>query len=601
MAIILLAAAIPVLLGAAVLLVVLSAPRSDGRQLRLDEFQRMVQAGQIQSATFLDHDYRFTGRSDQGAYWVAVPPETVPGMLAALQTAGVATQVEQEWWKTGMYPLFFILPSLTLVDAFFLIFLLSRQPDAMASMTRSAARRGAGADRVTFANVAGADEAVEELQELRDYLKNPKQFGAMGARVPKGILVSGPPGCGKTLLARALAGEAGVPFFSISGSDFVELYVGVGAARIRDLFREAKRHAPAIVFIDELDAVGKSRMLVGGQDEREAALNQLLVELDGFDTRAGVVVMAATNRPDILDSALLRPGRFDRRLVVDQPDMRGRAAILRVHARGKPLEEGVDLDRLARRTPGFSGADLANVMNEAALLATRRHRETIGASELDEAVDRVVAGPERRSRLLGPRERRVIAFHEAGHALVADRMSGADPVSKISVVSRGYMLGYTRTIPEDRMVISRTQLLTQLAVLHGGRAAEELGLGETSSGGQDDLLRATELTRRMVADFGMSERLGPMTLRAPDGLGPGTLSPSDRTAADIDDAVRLVMQEAHDRAVTVLEGERATLQRIVDALMDRETLEGSELAELLVAANMSEASIDVAFGRAEYT
>ncbi len=561
----------------------------------------MVQAGQVQSATLLQHDYRFTGRSDQGPYWVAVPPETVPQFLAALQTAGVATQVDQEWWKSGLYPLFFILPSITLVDAFFLIFLLSRQPDALASITRSAARRGAGTDRVTFANVAGADEAVEELQELRDYLKNPKQFGAMGARVPKGILVSGPPGCGKTLLARALAGEAGVPFFSISGSDFVELYVGVGAARIRDLFREAKRHAPAIVFIDELDAVGKSRMLVGGQDEREAALNQLLVELDGFDTRAGVVVMAATNRPDILDSALLRPGRFDRRLVVDQPDMRGRAAILRVHARGKPLEADVDLDRLARRTPGFSGADLANVMNEAALLATRRHRDSIGASELDEAVDRVVAGPERRSRLLGPRERRIIAFHEAGHALVAARLSGADPVSKISVVSRGYMLGYTRTIPEDRMLISRSQLLTQLAVLHGGRAAEELGVGETSSGGQDDLFRATELTRRMVADFGMSERLGPMTLRAPDGLGPGILSPSDRTAADIDDEVRLVMQEAHDRAATLIEGERVTLQRIVDALMDRETLEGRELAELLAAAKMSDASIDVVVRQAEYT
>jgi cell division protease FtsH len=395
-----------------------------------------------------------------------------------------------------------------------------------------------------------------------------------------------------------VAGEAGVPFLSISGSDFVELYVGVGAARIRDLFRDAKRRAPAIVFIDELDAVGRSRMVVGGQDEREATLNQLLVEMDGFDTSEGVVVLAATNRPDILDPALLRPGRFDRRLLVDQPDVRGRAAILRIHARAKPLDGAVDLDQVARRTPGFSGADLANVMNEAALLATRRGRPSIGTPELDEAVDRVVAGPERRSRILGPNERRVIAFHEAGHALTAARLK-EDAVSKISIVSRGYMLGYTRALlEEDRLILSRSQLLNQLTVLHAGRAAEELGVGEMSSGGQDDLVRATELVRKMVVDFGMSQRLGPVALRGRDGLaGSDPVEFSESLQAEIDAEIRDLMQSCYRRALDILTQERARLDGIVDALMANETLEGAELALLLSPAQMSNASIDVGDGR----
>jgi cell division protease FtsH len=597
-ALLLLAAAVPVLVALYVVLLLLTAPATNGRQLRLDEFRTMAQQGRIHSADVLDRDARIIGDSDSGPYWVALPVALVPDVLGLLQQAGVPTVVDQQWWKGLLQPLSILAPTLLLVDAFLLIFLLSRGPDPLAAFSRSSARLAGGPARVTFKDVAGADEAVQELQEVRDFLIAPQRFRGMGARVPKGVLVSGPPGCGKTLLARAVAGESGVPFLSISGSDFVELYVGVGAARIRDLFRDAKRRAPAIVFIDELDAVGRSRMVVGGQDEREATLNQLLVEMDGFDTSEGVVVLAATNRPDILDPALLRPGRFDRRLLVDQPDVRGRAAILRIHARAKPLDGPVDLDQVARRTPGFSGADLANVMNEAALLATRRGRPSIGTPELDEAVDRVVAGPERRSRILGPHERRVIAFHESGHALTAARLK-EDAVSKISIVSRGYMLGYTRALlEEDRLILSRSQLLNQLTVLHAGRAAEELGVGEMSSGGQDDLVRATELVRKMVVDFGMSQRLGPVALRGRDGLaGSDPVEFSESLQAEIDGEIRELMQSCYRRALDILTRERATLDDIVDALMDKETLEGGELARLLAPAQMSNASIDVGDGR----
>jgi cell division protease FtsH len=592
-ALILLAAAIPVLVAVYVLLLLLTAPATNGRQLRLDEFRTMVQQGRVHSADVLERDVRIIGDSDSGPYWVAIPQAVLPDVLASLQQAGVPTVVDQQWSKGLLQPLALLAPALLLVDAFLLVFLLTRGPDPLAGFGRASARLAEGS-KVTFADVAGADEAVQELQEVRDFLIAPQRFSGMGARVPRGVLVSGPPGCGKTLLARAVAGEAGVPFLSISGSDFVELYVGVGAARIRDLFREAKRRAPAIVFIDELDAVGRSRMVVGGQDEREATLNQLLVEMDGFNTSEAVVVLAATNRPDILDPALLRPGRFDRRLVVDQPDVRGRSAILRLQARGKPLEADIDLDRIARRTPGFSGADLANVMNEAALLATRRGRARIGMTELEEAIDRVLAGPERRSRILSAAERRVIAFHEAGHALVAARLNQAEVVSKISIVSRGYMLGYTRTLlQEDRLVLGRSQLLSQLAVLHAGRAAEELGVGETSSGGQDDLLRATDLARKMVQDFGMSERLGPMALRGRDGMtGLDPVAFSDSIQAEIDAEIRDLMQGAYQQARTILTGDEATLRALVEALMERETLEGAELSSLLAPATVSGAAID---------
>src|SRR6266545_4284497 len=369
--------------------------------------------------------------------------------------------------------------------------------------------------KTTFNDVAGADEAIEELQEIKDFLQNPAKFQAIGAKIPKGVLLYGPPGTGKTLLARAVAGEAGVPFYSISGSDFVEMFVGVGASRVRDLFEQAKSNAPAIVFIDEIDAVGRHRGagLGGGHDEREQTLNQLLVEMDGFESNEGVILVAATNRPDVLDPALLRPGRFDRRIVVNRPDVKGREGILRVHARGKPFDETVALDTVAKRTPGFTGADLANVINESALLAARWGKKAIGMREVDEAIDRVMAGPERKSRIMSEREKRVIAYHESGHALAAHVLPNTDPVHKISVIARGRALGYTLTLPEeDKFMMTREELSDELAMLLGGRVAEELIVGDITTGAANDIERATKIARQMVTEYGMSDMIGPLTL-----------------------------------------------------------------------------------------
>ncbi|TMK83889.1 MAG: ATP-dependent zinc metalloprotease FtsH, partial [Actinobacteria bacterium] len=444
--------------------------------------------------------------------------------------------------------------------------------------------------KTTFADVAGVDEAVEELQEIKDYLENPAKFQAMGAKVPKGLLLYGPPGTGKTLLARAVAGEAGVPFLSISGSDFVEMFVGVGAARVRDLFEQAKQSAPAIVFIDEIDAVGRHRGagLGGGHDEREQTLNQLLVEMDGFDTKTGVILMAATNRPDILDPALLRPGRFDRQVVIDRPDLEGRKGILRVHARGKPLDPTVELDVIARRTPGFTGADLANVINEGALLTARRGKSAVTMVELEEAIDRVVAGPERRTRLISEREKKVIAYHEGGHALVAYLLPNADPVHKISVIPRGRALGYTLTLPlEDKFLVTRAELIDELAMLLGGRVAEELTFGDITTGAQNDLDRATKISRQMVTEYGMSDRLGPLTLGQKQDqvfLGRDFASHpdySDQVAFEIDSEIRVLIDEAHDEALEILTEHRQSLDRIAAALMEKETIEKEQLVALL--------------------
>src|SRR6516164_5292310 len=419
--------------------------------------------------------------------------------------------------------------------------------------------------RVTFADVAGADEAVAELQEIKDFLEAPAKFQVMGAKIPKGVLLYGPPGTGKTLLARAVAGEAGVPFYSISGSDFVEMFVGVGASRVRDLFEQAKANAPAIIFMDEIDAVGRHRGagLGGGHDEREQTLNQLLVEMDGFDVKGGIILIAATNRPDILDPALLRPGRFDRQIVVDRPDLEGRKAILRVHARSKPLAPGVDLDVIARRTPGFTGADIANLMNEAALLSARHDLKLIGLPQLEEAIDRVMAGPERRSRLISEREKRVIAFHEGGHALVAHALPNTDPVHKISIIPRGRALGYTLTLPtEDKFLVTRSELVDELAMLLGGRTAEELIFAEPTTGAQNDIDRATTIARQMVTEYGMSDALGPMRFGHPQGevfLGrdfTSTPDYSDDVAATIDGEVRALIDSAHAAAEQVLVGNR---------------------------------------------
>ncbi|ETK35355.1 ATP-dependent zinc metalloprotease FtsH [Microbispora corallina] len=443
--------------------------------------------------------------------------------------------------------------------------------------------------KTTFADVAGADEAIEELQEIKEFLQAPAKFQAIGAKIPKGVLLYGPPGTGKTLLARAVAGEAGVPFYSISGSDFVEMFVGVGASRVRDLFEQAKANAPAIIFIDEIDAVGRHRGagLGGGHDEREQTLNQLLVEMDGFDVKGGVILIAATNRPDILDPALLRPGRFDRQVVIDRPDLEGRKGILRVHGRGKPFAPDVDLDVIARRTPGFTGADLANVINEAALLTARQDQKLITMSTLEESIDRVMAGPERKSRVMSDQEKKIIAYHEGGHALVAHALPNSDPVHKITILSRGRALGYTMTLPmEDKFLATRSEMMDQLAMLLGGRTAEELVFHEPTTGASNDIEKATSIARRMVTEYGMSERLGARKF----GSGNGEVflgremgherDYSEQIASAIDEEVRRLIESAHDQAWEVLVQYRDVLDNLVLELMEKETLSREQVLEI---------------------
>ena len=439
---------------------------------------------------------------------------------------------------------------------------------------------------VTFVDVAGVDEAKQELQEVVEFLKYPEKFAAVGARIPRGVLLVGPPGTGKTLLARAVAGEAGVPFFSISGSEFVEMFVGVGASRVRDLFDQAKRNAPCIVFVDEIDAVGRQRGagLGGSHDEREQTLNQILVEMDGFDTNTNVIVVAATNRPDVLDPALLRPGRFDRQVVLDRPDINGRKAILDVHARGKPLDKTVNLETLARVTPGFSGADLANLINEAAILAARRNKKTITMSEFDEATDRVIAGPERKSRIISEKEKRITAYHEGGHALVASMLPNSDPVHKISIIARGMMGGYTRLLPvEDRYFWTKSQFEDSLAVALAGHVAEEVTFGEITTGASNDIERATKIARRMVTEYGMSKRLGPVALGHKEELiflGREIAEQknySEKIAEEIDNEVRSIIDKAYNVAREMLTAHRDKLQQLAEKLIKDETVEGAAL------------------------
>jgi cell division protease FtsH len=445
---------------------------------------------------------------------------------------------------------------------------------------------------VTFDDVAGSDEAVEELREIKDFLCDPARYFAMGAKIPKGVLLYGPPGTGKTLLAKAVAGEAGVPFFSISGSDFVEMFVGVGASRVRDLFKQAKEEAPAIVFIDEIDAVGRHRGagLGGGHDEREQTLNQLLVEMDGFEATSGVIMIAATNRPDILDPALLRPGRFDRQITVDRPDLEGRRGILKVHMAGKPFTADVDPDTVARRTPGFTGADLGNLMNESALLAARRRQATIDFEIVEEAIDRVMAGPQRKSRVLSDHERKVIAYHEAGHALVGHVLQNTDPIHKVSIISRGRALGWTLALPEhDRYLRSRSQLHDELAMLLGGRSAEEMIFGDPTTGAADDIERVSKLARAMVTQYGMSDALGPKTLGQAEGevfLGKNQgreADYSDDMARRIDAEIDRLVTLAHTEAREVLTTHRVTLVALAEALLESETLDKQQLDELFAS------------------
>jgi len=446
--------------------------------------------------------------------------------------------------------------------------------------------------KVTFADAAGVEEAEEELKEIIEFLKHPGKFQVLGGKIPKGVLLVGPPGTGKTLLARAVAGEAGVPFLSLTGSDFVEMFVGVGAARVRDLFQQAQEKAPAIIFIDELDALGKARGMspLSGHEERENTLNQLLSEMDGFDTRKGVIMMAATNRPEILDPALIRPGRFDRQILVDRPSLKGREDILAIHTRKVKLAEDVNLHTLAARTPGMVGSDLANIVNEAALLAARRDRSAVAMSDFEEAIDRVVAGLEKRNRLMNPREKEIVAYHETGHALVAEGLPNVDPVHRVSIIPRGIgSLGYTMQLPtEDRYLMTKSELEDRMVVMLGGRVAEEVHFGEISTGAQNDLYRATDIARSMVREYGMSEKLGPLTFereRRPLFLDmmmpPGTKDYSEATAQEIDQEVSGLVEKAYHRAQEILGAKRETLEKVAKVLLDKEVLEGEELRQML--------------------
>ncbi len=564
------------------------------RRLRLDEFERKVVAGDVRTALIDDRGGSIEGDLRDGTRYrvnyVAGDAQATVAQLRASKEIEIKVEHRQDplWWSL----LQSFLPVLLLIGAF--IFVMNNVQGAGGRVMKFGKAKPKQSNRdqpkVTFADVAGADEAVEELQEIKEFLEEPARFQSMGAKIPKGVLLFGPPGTGKTLLARAVAGEAGVPFFSISGSDFVEMFVGVGASRVRDLFEQAKASAPAIIFVDEIDAVGRHRGagLGGGHDEREQTLNQLLVEMDGFDPASGVILIAATNRPDILDPALLRPGRFDRQIVVDRPDLAGRQAILEVHSAGKPLAKGIDVSVLARRTPGFTGADLANLMNEAALLSARHGFSEIGMPQLEEAIDRVMAGPERRSRLISEEEKRVIAYHEGGHAIVGHALPDADPIHKISIVSRGKALGWTLALPtQDRYLVTRSALQDQLAMLLGGRAAEDLIFGDPTTGAQNDIERATQIARAMVTEYGMSDAVGPQQLSQNSTevflgreLGHQPLH-SDEVAARIDDEIRRLIDAAFDEATDVLVTHRATLDRLADALVAKETLDTAEVTEIL--------------------
>jgi cell division protease FtsH len=486
-----------------------------------------------------------------------------------------------------------VLPLLVFIGFIWFIFRGARGVGNQAmNFGRSKARLFTGTkSNITFNDVAGVDEAKQELQEVVEFLKSPKKFSSLGARIPRGVLLVGPPGTGKTLLGRAVAGEAGVPFFSMSGSEFVEMFVGVGASRVRDLFEQAKRNSPCIIFIDEIDAVGRHRGagFGGGHDEREQTLNQILVEMDGFDTSTNVIVLAATNRPDILDPALLRPGRFDRQVVLDRPDIKGRKAILKVHAKDIPLEDGVDLEVIAKQTPGFSGADLANLMNEAAILAARREKKKIGLAELEESVDKVIAGPEKKSRIISPKEKEITAYHEAGHAVVAHSLPNADPVHKVSIIARGMMGGYTRLLPtEDRHMSTYAQFNDTLATMLGGHTAENLIFGEVTTGAGSDLEQVARISRRMVTDYGMSEKLGPRTFGRRGELiflGREVTEEqkdySEKTAEDIDEEVHKLVQRAQSVAREVLTNNKEKLVKLAEALIANETIEGAALDALL--------------------
>src|SRR5688572_1864059 len=563
-------------------------------------FLEQIDKGQIQSVTLRtkDNSAEVTLRgADKARYEVGYPLDYSDVLVNKLRTAtaeGKITDFDVKPARSSVILslLTYVLPFLIFIG--FWIFLMNQVQGGgskVMSFGKSRAKRlSVDSPKITFRDVAGVDEAVEELHEIKEFLENPKKFQSLGARIPKGVLLYGPPGTGKTLLARAVAGEAGVPFFSISGSDFVEMFVGVGASRVRDLFEQAKQNSPCIIFMDEIDAVGRHRGagMGGGHDEREQTLNQLLVEMDGFEMKDNIILIAATNRPDILDPALLRPGRFDRQVVVDRPDRKGRKQILEVHTRGKPLAKEIDLDALAGQTPGFTGADLANLINEAALLTARSGQREISMLELEEGIMRVIAGPEKKTRVMSEKERLVTAFHEMGHAIVGQKLPNCDPVHKISIIGRGQALGYTISLPgEDKFLTTRAELGDTMAMTLGGRAAEEIVFGEITTGASNDIEKVTATAKQMVMRFGMSEKLGPRV------FGHDTTQPflgrsmgsepdySDEIAREIDDEIRRIAEAAHQSARDILSNKREELDRISNILLERETIDAKEFVALL--------------------
>ena len=553
-------------------------------------FMKHVQQDEVKQVTIVDNV--ISGKLKDGKDFSTVAPSD-DSLIPTLRARDIEIKAElppqPPWWTTILSSL---LPMLLIVGIWFMLMQQSQGGGGrVMNFGKSRARRYDEDNiKITFKDVAGADEAKQELEEVVEFLKHPKKYNDLGAKIPKGVLLYGPPGTGKTLLAKAVAGEAGVPFFSISGSDFVELFVGVGASRVRDLFEQAKKSAPCIVFIDEIDAVGRQRGagLGGGHDEREQTLNQLLVEMDGFGANEGIIMIAATNRPDILDPALLRPGRFDRQIVVDRPDIKGRQEILKVHVKGKPISPEVELGVIARRTPGFTGADLSNLVNEAALMAARKNKNKIDMPEMEEAAERVIMGPERRSRVISDKEKRLTAYHEGGHTLVGMLLDNTDPVHKVTIIPRGRAGGYTLSLPkEDRYYATRSEMLDELKVLLGGRVAEALVLKEISSGASNDLQRATSLARQMICEYGMSPELGPMTFgHRQDQVFLGRdigrdKDYSEEVAAKIDKEIRKFIDEAYQKTESLLNENMDKLHLIADALIERETLEGEEIDQLM--------------------
>ncbi len=563
------------------------------------ELLSQVEKGNIDKVTLIGNE-EVRGTLNGKDFSVPVPPEAIPSLMQELRNAGIDIETKPKptapWWVSILG---YVLPIIILIVAW--VFIMQRMQGGgskMMSFGKSKAKLTENGKKVSFDDVANYDEVKEELQEVVEFLKNPSKFSRLGAEVPKGVLLVGPPGTGKTLMARAIAGEAGVPFFFISGSDFVEMFVGVGASRVRDLFEKGKKNAPCIIFVDELDAVGRQRGagLGGGHDEREQTLNQLLVEMDGFEPNEGIILMAATNRPDVLDPALLRPGRFDRQVIVDRPDWLGRKKILEIHSKNKPLSDDVDMDVLAKRTPGFTGADMKNLANEAAILAARDGRDKISMEEFDNAIDRVIAGPAKKSRVISDKERNLVAYHETGHALLGELLEFADRTHKVSIIPRGRAGGFTIPLPEEeKNFLTRNELIDRVTALLGGRVSEDIFLDDISTGAQNDLERSTQIVRAMVTEYGMSEKLGPLTLGQKHDhqifLGRDISRErnySEEVAAEIDKEVSSIINYCYKKAKTLLQENTAKVERIVRALKEHETLDSSQIEKLMAGQPLAD-------------